>query len=158
MEPSATFGNRLRAPYGFHPCKIDGAGRVKLPARYLEYLKKLAEVDLFVTEHGGLARIFTNGSWERTVAKLDTDTALRKRFTFRAESIGGDVTIDDAGRITLPQRLRQELELVDTQVQLRFYEDVITIYPQKQYDAEAERVNSHRQSDEERARELGVDL
>jgi len=124
----------------------------------LEYLKKLAEVDLFVTEHGGLARIFTNGSWERTVAKLDTDTALRKRFTFRAESIGGDVTIDDAGRITLPQRLRQELELVDTQVQLRFYEDVITIYPQKQYDAEAERVNSHRQSDEERARELGVDL
>jgi DNA-binding transcriptional regulator/RsmH inhibitor MraZ len=158
MEPSATTGNRLRAPYGFHTCKIDTAGRVKLPARYLEYLEKIHETDLFVTEHGGLARVFTNGSWEKLVAKLDEDTALRKRFTFRAESIGGDTTIDDAGRITLPQRLREQLKLVNEQAYLRFYDDVITIYPQAQYDAEAEKVNAYRQADEDRVRELGVDL
>jgi len=149
--------SRLRPPLGFHPCKIDSSGRLKLPAKYQEYLEKLPDKYLFVTEFRGLARIFTNGSWERTVAMI-TDPALRKRFTFRAEAIGGDVDIDPQGRITLPQQLRKELGLEDQPVQLRFYEDVISIYPQARFEEELARTQSFLESDLERLSSMGIDL
>lgn len=155
-QPSAP-STRLRAPLGFHACKVDASGRLKLPARYQEYLEKLPDKYLFVTEFRGLARIFTNGSWERTVAMIE-DPALRKRFTYRAEAIGGDVDIDPQGRITLPQQLRKQLGLEDQPVQLRFYEDVITIYPQQKFEEELARAESFLASDLERLSSMGIDL
>lgn len=148
---------RLRAPLGFYPCKVDAAGRLKLPARYQEYLDKLPERYLFVTESRGLARIYTNGSWERRLARIE-DPQLRWRETFRAELVGCDVDVDPQGRITLPQQLRKEMGLEDKTVQLRFYEDVITIYPPDKFEQELRRVESHRESDMERLAALGIDL
>jgi DNA-binding transcriptional regulator/RsmH inhibitor MraZ len=158
MEAPLTVAQgRMRAPLGFQSCKIDGAGRLKLPAKYQEYLKALPDQNLFLTEYKGKARIFTNGSWERTVAKIE-DKALRKRFTFRAETRGGDLDVDPHGRVTLPQALRKELKLEDTTVQMRFYEDVITIFSQEQYDAELAIVNSFGAADQERLDSLDLDL
>lgn len=147
----------LRAPLGFYPCKVDSAGRLKLPARYQDYLNRLPNRYLFVTEHMGLARIFTNGSWERTLERI-TDAALKRRFTFRAEAVGGDVDVDPQGRITLPQLLRKQLGLEDKAVQLRFYEDVITIYPQERFEEELHRAEQFRASDQERLAALGLDF
>lgn len=149
--------SRLRAPLGFHACKVDGAGRLKLPAKYQEYLKDLPDKYLFLTEYKGMARVFTNGSWERTVGKIE-DKALRKRFTFRAEARGGDVECDPQGRVTIPQGLRKDLKLEDTTVQLRFYEDVITIFSQEQYDAELGQVNNFEAADQERLDSLEIDF
>ncbi len=156
-SPSSVTQIRLRAPLGFHPCKIDAAGRLKLPAKYQEYLKDLPDKYLFVTEYKGMARVFTNGSWERTVEKLE-DKALRKRVTFRAEAKGGDVDCDPQGRVTLPQSLRKELGLEDKSVQLRFYEDVITIFTQEQFDAVFATVNSFEAADQERLDSLEIDF
>lgn len=156
-EPIPVAKIRLQAPKGHQTCKIDAAGRLKLPAKYQEYLKDLADKYLFLTVHKGMARIFTNGSWERTVAKIE-DKALRKRFTFRAEARGGDVELDPQGRVTLPQGLRKDLNLEDTTVQLRFYEDVITIYSQEQYDAEFGNVNNFEAADTERLDSLEIDF
>lgn len=147
----------LRAPLGFYPCKVDAAGRLKLPAKYQEYLDKLPDKYLFVTESRGLARIYTNGSWERRLARID-DPQLRWRETFRAELVGCDVDVDPQGRITLPQQLRKEMGLEDKTVQLRFYEDVITIYPPEKFEQELRRVDSHRESDQERLAALGIDF
>lgn len=156
-EPPSAAPGRLRAPLGFHPCKVDTAGRLKLPARYQDYLDKLPDRYLFVTEHLGLARIFTNGSWEKTLDKI-SDPALKRRFTFRAEAVGGDVDVDPQGRITLPQLLRKQLGLEDKAVQLRFYEDVITIYPQERFDEELNRAMQFRDSDLERLAAMGIEL
>jgi DNA-binding transcriptional regulator/RsmH inhibitor MraZ len=134
-SPTSVTQSRLRAPLGFQACKIDGAGRLKLPAKYLQYLNELPDKYLFLTEYEGKARIFTNGSWERTIAKI-ADKDLRRRFTFIAESKGGDIDCDPQGRVTLPGGLRKELKLEDTTVQMRFWEDVITIFTQEQYAVE----------------------
>lgn len=155
--PLTVVPSRMRAPLGFQSCKIDGAGRLKLPARYQEYLKALPDRYLFLTEYKGKVRIFTNGSWERTVAKIE-DKSMRQRFTFHAESKGGDIDLDPQGRVTLPQTLRKEMKLEDTTVQLRFYEDVITIFTQEQYDAQLAIVNSFKAADQERLDSLDLDL
>lgn len=155
--PTTVTQSRLRAPLGFHGCRIDAAGRLKLPAKYQEYLKDLPDKYLFLTVYKDMARIFTNGSWERTVEKIE-DRPLRKRFKFMAEAQGGDVECDPQGRVTLPQGLRKELKLEDTTVQLRFDEDVITIYSQEQYDAAYASVKSFVAADLERLDNLGIDL
>ncbi|MEJ5368264.1 MAG: hypothetical protein WHT08_08110 [Bryobacteraceae bacterium] len=147
----------LRAPLGFYPCKVDSAGRLKLPARYQDYLGKLLDKRLFVTEHRGLARIFTNGSWERMLERI-TDPAMKRRIAYLAEAIGGEVDIDPQGRITLPQQLRKEMGLEEKAVQLRFYEDVITIYPQERFEEELERARQFRESDLERLAAMGIDF
>ena len=148
--------SRLRAPLGFHLCKIDGAGRLKLPAKHQEYLKALEDKYLFVTLHEGKVRIFTNGSWERTLARI-TDKALRDRFAFRAERDGGDVDVDPQGRVTLPQGLRKRLSLEDTSVQIRFKDDVITFFSQADYDARSADVDGYEASDAARLAFLELD-
>ncbi len=158
MDSVPTVTRRFRAPLGFQPCKIDSTGRLKLPSAYQEYLKQLGDPYLFVTEVKGMARVFTNGSWERTVAKMDGDPDYKKRFTLRAEAIGCDVDVDPQGRVTLPQNLRRELQLEDQQVQLRFYEDVITIYSQEQYATEVGRAKERKLADEDRLESLGINL
>ncbi len=147
----------LRAPLGFHACKVDSAGRLKLPARFQDYLSKLSDRTLFATEHAGLARIFTNGSWQKFLDKAP-EPAMRRRLSIYAEAVGGEVDVDPQGRITLPQQLRRELGLEDQVVQLRFYEDVITIYPQQQFEEELERVRKHRESDLERLAAMGIEF
>jgi len=158
METAPTVKRRLRAPLGVETCKIDSSGRVKLPAPYQEYLKELEDQYLFVTEVKGMARIFTNGSWERTVAKMEGDPDYKKRVTLLAEAIGCDVDVDPQGRVTLPQLLRKELKLEDQQVHMRFYEDVITIYTQEQFATEVGKAKERKLSDEDRMESMGINL
>lgn len=157
--PLTVVPSRMRAPLGFQACRVDAAGRMKLPAKYQEYLKDLPDKYLFLTEYKGKVRIFTNGSWERTVAKIESaGKDLRRRFAFHAQSKGGDIECDPQGRVTLPQGLRKELKLEDTTVQLWFDKDIITIYTQEQYDAELAIVNSLKAADQERLDDLDLDL
>ena len=123
------------APRGFHPGKVDSTGRIKLPAPFAKYLGKMENMDLFMTEYRGKARIFTNGSWRKLVAMLDDDPDRQDIFTSSAESIGGDIDIDPQGRVTIPQKLRSELKLEDQPVQLRFHEDVITFWTNSEYES-----------------------
>jgi DNA-binding transcriptional regulator/RsmH inhibitor MraZ len=147
----------LRAPLGFLPCKIDGAGRLKLPAKYLEYLEKLTDKNLFAAFWRGKARIFTNGSWERTLAEIE-DRDRRERMAFRAESRGGDVELDPQGRVTLPQALRKAIELEDKAVQLRFRLDIITIFTKDQFEEKDTEVNRYEAADEAYLDSLGQDF
>lgn len=144
-----------RAPRGFHAAKVDSAGRLKLPASYNEHLEKAGDRVLYVTLIQGQARIFTNGSWERYLAKLDPEPALKNRIAYYADVYGEDVTVDGQGRVTLPQILRKQLGLENQPVQLRYFEDVITIHPQKQYEADLGKVEASIDNDFERARGLG---
>jgi len=75
-----------------------------------------------------------------------------------AEAFGGDVDLDPQGRVTLPQKLREALELENKQVQLRFFEDIITLYLQEQFDAEFQANVAANPTDLERAAELGFDV
>ena len=112
----------LRNPRGYHATRVDGTGRLKLPSRFSDYIHQLAEQTLFATKIKNVARIYVNGAWERELDKLAPEPALRKRMARTAEAFGGDVDLDPQGRVTLPQKLREALELENKQVQLRFFE------------------------------------
>jgi len=147
-----------RPPRGFHATKVDAAGRLKLPARYQEYLKMLAEKSLFVTLFQDMARIYTNGSWERNLEKLSPNPEAKARIAKFGDRYGSDVDVDPQGRITLPQLLRKQLNLEDQTVQLRFYDDVIAVYSQARYEAEMGQIEQGIGEDLSWAASLGFNL
>ena len=148
----------LRNPRGYHATRVDATGRLKLPSRFTEYIRQLPEQILFATKMKDVARIYVNGAWERELDKLAAEPALRKRIARTAEAYGGDVDLDPQGRVTLPQKLREVLPLENQAVQLRFFEDIITIYLQEQFDAEFQANVAASPTDLERAAEFGFDV
>ena len=127
----------LRNPRGYHATRVDPAGRLKLPARFLEYIRSLPDQILFVTVVKDLAKIYVNGAWERELDKIPAAQAdVRDRIARTAEAQGGDVECDPQGRVTLPQKVREFLKLENQAVQLRFSEDIISVYGQDYFEAE----------------------
>lgn len=127
----------LRNPRGYHATRVDPTGRLKLPARFLEYIRAQPDQILFATVVKGLAKIYVNGAWERELDKIPADQAdVRDRITRTAEALGGDVECDPQGRVTIPQKVREFLKLENQAVQLRFSEDIIAVYTQEHFEAE----------------------
>src|ERR1039458_8704365 len=122
-----TKGRGLRNPKGSQLMRVDSAGRLKLPARYFDCIRELADLTVFATQFGGVAKIFLSGAWERQLAKLDAKPAVRDRIARLAEADGADVEVDEKGRVTFPQKLREALPLADQNVWLLMDEDVITV-------------------------------
>lgn len=136
-QVAGTSPRPLRNPRGYHATRVDPAGRLKLPARFLEYIRTLPEQILFVTVVKDLAKIYVNDAWERELDKLPADEAdVRDRIARTAEAQGGDVEFDPQGRVTLPPKVREFLKLENQAVQLRFSEDIISVYTQERYEAE----------------------
>lgn len=129
-----------------------------MPAKFVEHLQGIEDKALYSTLFNGLPRIFTNGSWERNLARLDGDPALKKRVAFYCDSVGGDVELDKQDRLTLPPRLREEAKLGEQTLQLRFYQDIITLYPAGVYEAEWAAVRSTVEADQQRASSMGMGI
>ncbi len=127
----------LRNPRGYHATRVDPAGRLKLPARFVEYIRAQQEEILFATVVGDMVKIYVNGAWERELDKIAAEDAdVRKRISRTAEALGGDVECDPQGRVTIPQNAREYLKLENQAVQLRMSEDIISVYTQERFDAE----------------------
>lgn len=122
-------------PRGFMDVRVDANGRIKLPARFLEYLEQLTSKRMYITMLNGMARIYMNGSWERTLDGFANEPKKRKALTLAAARYGEDVTLDKAGKITLPQDLRKELKIEGEQIHLLFDKDKVTVYTEAQYKA-----------------------
>jgi MraZ protein len=122
----------MRAPNGASAAKVDAAGRIKLPVKFQEYLAQLPDKSMFATWNGeDMAKIYVNGFWEKTKAKLSAASKHREvaRAILRlSNSFGSDVSVDSNGRVTLPQELRGKMQFKETPVQLLFVGDVIHIY------------------------------
>lgn len=148
-----------RPPHGFHAVRLDSSGRLKMPAKVVEHLQLLEDKVLFATYFQGLPRIFTNGSWERYLSKLDGDRQLKKRLAFYCDSVGGDVELDKQDRLTLPPQLRQAASLGEQVLYMRFdQDDVITLYPESNFKARQAEYQPSLEKDQARAADLGFDL
>lgn len=130
-----------------------------MPAKVVEHLQLLEDKVLFATYFQGLPRIFTNGSWERYLSKLDGDRQLKKRLAFYCDSVGGDVELDKQDRLTLPPQLRQAASLGEQVLYMRFdQDDVITLYPESNFKARQAEYQPSLEKDQARAADLGFDL
>jgi DNA-binding transcriptional regulator/RsmH inhibitor MraZ len=126
-----------KPPRGFYPATVDKAGRVKLPAKVKDHVASLTDKRLFVTLNEGMAKIYTNGSWDRNLEILQSTTTATEeaeRVATLADVYGEDVLMDSNGRVTLPQELRRKVGLEDQPVQLRFFDDVLKVYTLQQYE------------------------
>ncbi len=117
-------GRRFRGE--FHQ-KVDGKGRVSIPA---EFRRAIALGDPSATEgnapefvivYGDHRRAFLECYTMEAAAEVDEKIARMKRGTierrmlermFNGQSLVA--TIDDTGRIVLPQKLREKIEIDDT--------------------------------------------
>ncbi|WP_321472449.1 hypothetical protein [uncultured Paludibaculum sp.] len=131
-----------RNPRGFVNARVDAAGRLKLPAKYQEFLKALSDRNLFATMYEGMARIYSNGSFERNLSLLADQPDLYETMAKFGDMFGSDVDVDPQGRITIPQNLRKLLGLENTSVYLRFDDDVISVYSEGQYQVEEARLQA----------------
>lgn len=130
---------KIEPPRGFYPGRVDEKGRLKLPAKFQEYLGSLTDKTFFVTTLGdGIARIYPISVWKENENILDSfteDPDAARRQAFLANAYGSDTEIDGQGRILISPELRRKLELENQAIQMMFYRGRIDVFKQSAYDA-----------------------
>jgi transcriptional regulator MraZ len=101
---------------GRYDHRIDEKGRLSLPSRFREILIKQYDENLFLTssiEQDAL-RIYPLKAWEeveRKLAELPSHDAVFESLVYQASYYGHECTLDSAGRVLIPQMLRDRVGL-----------------------------------------------
>ena len=102
-------------PHSITSAKLDDKGRLKLPADFLDWLKKSNVVNVFVsTFDKHTARIYPIPLWKSTLNLLENageNARAGSDLALIAKAYGGDAEIDGQGRILMPAALRSLLGL-----------------------------------------------
>jgi len=121
----------VEPPHSIAQARVDDKGRLKLPAEFLEYLKKLGVDKVFITTvDRELARIYPISVWkanENLFANAGDLAELAEDVAYIAKVFGGDSEIDAQGRVLMPAALRRELELESQPVFLDCYNGRINV-------------------------------
>jgi MraZ protein len=132
----------VEPPHSIAQARVDEKGRLKLPAEFLEYLKKMGVDKVFITTMDReLARIYPISVWkanENFFANAGDLAELAEDVAYVAKFFGGDSEIDAQGRVLLPAALRRELELESQTVFLDCYNGRINVAGKDIHD---ERIN-----------------
>jgi MraZ protein len=121
----------VEPPHSIAQARVDDKGRLKLPAEFLEYLKKLSVDKVFITTvDRELARIYPISVWkanENLFANAGDLAELAEDVAYVAKVFGGDSEIDAQGRVLMPAALRRELALESQTVYLDCYNGRINV-------------------------------
>jgi DNA-binding transcriptional regulator/RsmH inhibitor MraZ len=132
----------VEPPHSIAQARVDEKGRLKFPAEFLEYLKKMGVDKVFITTMDReLARIYPISVWkanESFFANAGDLAELAEDVAYVAKYFGGDSEIDAQGRVLLPAALRRELELESQTVFLDCYNGRINVAGKEIHD---ERIN-----------------
>ena len=132
----------VEPPHSIAQARVDEKGRLKLPAEFLEYLKKLGVDKVFITTlDRQLARIYPISVWkanENLFADAGDLAETAEDVAYVAKVFGGDSEIDAQGRVLMPAALRRVIELESQPVFLDCYNGRINVASKSVHD---ERVN-----------------
>ncbi len=95
---------------GNYPAKVDGKGRLKIPAAFLETLREYGSQSYVTSENGNYVRIYPMKIWseiEERLARLSSHNRTKQKFLTRANYFGQVVEIDRQGRVLIPPILRE---------------------------------------------------
>ena len=95
---------------GNYPAKVDGKGRLKIPAAFLETLREYGSQFYVTSENGNYVRIYPMKIWseiEERLARLSSHNRTKQKFLTRANYFGQVVEIDRQGRVLIPSILRE---------------------------------------------------
>jgi len=123
-------------PHSIAQASVDEKGRLKLPAEFLEYLEALKVTKVFITTFDQRqARIYPIAVWKVNEALFENSAdAAAERLALLAKAYGGDAEIDKSGRVLLPARLREILDLEKQPVWLDVYHGRINVVSKKIHD------------------------
>jgi len=95
---------------GNHQARVDEKGRLKIPAVFLEDLRKYGNQFYITSTTGESARIYPMQVWiaiEEKLAKVSSQNQAKRKFLMRASYFGQVVEMDGQGRVLLPPVLRE---------------------------------------------------
>jgi MraZ protein len=99
---------------GNYPATVDEKGRVKIPAAFLNELRKYGKKFYVTSENGDYARVYPMKVWddiEKRLAKLSSHNRAKQRFLTRTNYFGQVVELDGQGRLLIPAVLREAAEM-----------------------------------------------
>ena len=115
--PEGVGGSKAELPLGTYPVKIDDKGRIKVPARFQEYIEGFADKTLFVTSlDRRKVAIYNVGVWRENLKRFKEyrgDPAAVAVVQFNANDLGTEEKMDGQGRLLLNSSLREALVLED---------------------------------------------
>ncbi len=100
---------------GSHIAKVDEKGRLKVPIEFKRTLDEKGQQVFFITSFNGeRAEIFPLPEWEKIEASMaeKVSSPEKTKFLDVTNYYGQVVEMDTAGRLLLPQNLREKAGLV----------------------------------------------
>ena len=113
---------------GNYPATVDEKGRVKIPAAFLDELRKSNKKFYVTSASGDHARVYPMKEWEKIeekLAKVSSYNEAKEKFLMRTNYYGQVVELDGQGRILIPSVLRESAQMkgeVDVQGRLTYLE------------------------------------
>lgn len=136
----------VRPPLGTYPARVDEKGRLKLPAKFQQYLESIGK-ELFVTSLDMVsARIYPISVWHENAALFrdeHDDPQAAGDMWFLAQHNGADAELDAQGRVLIHPELRRRLGMENQQVYLECFKGRINVYSQASYEARFERAQQN---------------
>lgn len=124
---------------GEFECKLDGKGRLALPARLRKQLPPDAQESLVINRgFDKCLTLFTRKEWDRETAKLNElnlFNRLDRQFIRLFNNGAQEISIDGSDRILLPKKLQEYAE-IHSDVVLFAYSNRIEIWSAKVYNEE----------------------
>ena len=147
-------------PHSIAQASVDEKGRLKLPAEFLEYLEALKVTKVFITTFDlRQARIYPMSVWKVNEALFQSsgeNAAAAERLAFLAKVYGGDAEIDKSGRVLLPGKLREVLNLEKQPVWLDVYHGRINVVTRKIYDERMQLAQANQSEDLKMLEKMGL--
>jgi MraZ protein len=113
---------------GSYQATVDEKGRMKIPAGFLEELRKGSKRFYVTSATGDNARIYPLKEWEKIeekLAQVSSYNEAKEKFLLRTNYYGQVVELDGQGRILIPSVLREAAKMkgeVDVQGRLTYLE------------------------------------
>jgi MraZ protein len=145
-------------PHSIAQASVDEKGRLKLPAEFLEYLEALKVTKVFITTFDQRqARIYPIAVWKVNEALFENSAeAGAERLALLAKAYGGDAEIDKSGRVLLPAKLREILDLEKQPVMLDVYHGRINVVSKKIHDERMQLAQASMAEDLKTLEKLGL--
>jgi MraZ protein len=158
----AEYNNLVTAepPHSIAQASVDEKGRLKLPADFLEYLEALKVTKVFITTlDQRQARIYPIAVWKVNEALFENsadNAGAAERLALLAKAFGGDAEIDKSGRVLLPAKLREALDLEKQPVWLDVYHGRINVVSKKVHDERMQLAQASMSEDLKALEKLGL--
>ena len=145
-------------PHSIAQASVDEKGRLKLPAEFLEYLEALKVTRVFITTFDlRLARIYPMRVWEVNEALFENSSdPAAERLALLAKAYGGNAEIDKSGRVLLPAKLREALDLEKQPVWLDVYHGRINVVTKQVHEERMQLAKANMSEDLKTLEKLGL--